>query len=168
VRALQKMKNESGFFHGMESHEAMRLLISGDASPIAKALHIHASTIARWGLPTEDYSQSGAYNPLDRLEVMMAEALRRGRSQADAFAPIHYLALAVGGVFLPPAPTVTKHHEFTKQMAVTMKEVGEFLAKGAEIIEDDKVTPAEKREFMKEGHEALHNLTMMLSMGEAF
>lgn len=151
----------------MKSFEAIRRMVGGHHEEIAKALHRSANLVYRWTLPTTDYTDSGAFNDLDRLEAGMRRALELGVPQVDALAPIHCLALAFGGRFLPPVPRICSHADLGRQLTRAMKETSEAFALAAEALEDDKLTPAERRRIVKETYEGIHELSRIISMLEA-
>lgn len=70
----------------MESCQAMRMLIGSDVVTMAKRLHRSTSLIHTWAEPHTDYEQSGAMNPLDRLEIMIEFARGAGRTDDEALA----------------------------------------------------------------------------------
>lgn len=151
----------------MKSYEAIRRMVGGHHEEIAKAIHRSANLVYRWTLPTLDYSESGAFNDLDRLEAGMRRALELGVPQVDALAPIHCLALAFGGRFLPPVPHACNLADLGRQLTRAMKEVSESFAMTAAALEDDKLTPAERRKIIKETYEGIHELCRIVSMLES-
>lgn len=151
----------------MRSYDAIRLMVGGHPEEIAKAIHRSANLVYRWTLPINDYSESGAFNDLDRLEQGMRRSLELGVSQSDALAPIHYLAHAFGGRFLPPVPHSCNLQEFSRQLTRAMKETSEAFALSAQALEDDNLTPVERRRIVKETYEGIHELCRIVSMLEA-
>lgn len=151
----------------MKTFEAIRRMVGGHHEEIAKALHRSANLVYRWTLPVDDYSESGAFNDLDRLENGMRRALELDVPQVDALAPIHYLALTFGGRFLPPVPCGCKMVDLSRQLTRAMKETSEALAITAAALEDDAITPAERKRIVKETYEGIHELCRIVSMLEA-
>ncbi len=151
----------------MDSYEAMRRLIGRDATAIAKRIGRSANLVARWTLPTADFSDSGAYSDLDRLEAMIDESLRLGHSPVDSFSPIHYLAHRFGGYFLPPVPRACQTRDVARQLAKTMKETSEVFAEAAAALDDDDLSANERKRILKEAYEALHELSAFARMIEA-
>ncbi|WP_321367998.1 phage regulatory CII family protein [uncultured Desulfuromusa sp.] len=139
----------------MESHEAMRLTVGTDALKVAKRLGRSTSLISKWCEPSTDFSDSGALNPLDRLEMTIEVALNEGRKSGEAFAPIYYLSQRFGGLFLPPVKHQVNTLEYSKQLCGAVKEAGEAFAAAAEALEDDVLSNNERRRISKELHEAL-------------
>jgi len=134
---------------------------------IAKAIHRSANLVYRWTLPTTDYTDSGAFNDLDRIENGMRRALELEVPHVDALAPIHYLALKFGGRFLPPVPHACGFKDLSRQLTRAMKETSEAFAIAAEALEDHELTPAERRRIIKETYEGIHELSQIISMLES-
>lgn len=148
----------------MHSHESLKRTVGGFYREIAKRLGLSKETVYKWTESTEDFSSSGAYNPVDRVEAMIDEALRLGVKPVDALAPIHYLAASVGGIFLPPVPRCGSNLDISRQLCKTMKEVSESFAVSAAALEDDHLTPSERRDMLKAAYEGLHELTALIAM----
>ena len=139
----------------MESHEAMKLTVGTDAVKVAKRLGRSSSLVSKWCEPSTDFSDSGALNPLDRLEMVIEVALNEGRKPGEAFSPIYYLAQRFGGLFLPPVKHQVNTIAYSKQLCSAVKEAGEAFAAAAEALEDDVLSNNERRRISKELHEAL-------------
>lgn len=60
----------------MKSYEAIGRAIGHQATEFAKRLGLSTSMIYKWTEPCNDYSTSGALNPVDRLETVIETALR--------------------------------------------------------------------------------------------
>lgn len=150
----------------MQSHEAIRRAVNGNHEIIAKAVRRSANLIYRWTLPTSDYSDSGALSDLDRVESLMEKSLALGTPPVDALAPVYYLAQRFGGFFMPPVPASCELRDISKQLCVAMKEVGELLAVAAAALEDDDLSPNERRNIVKEAHEAMAEVATLSRMVE--
>lgn len=150
----------------MDAHEAIKQAVNGHYEAIAKAVGRSANLVYRWTLPTSDFSDSGAYSDLDRLESLIEKTLTLGTPPAQAFAPIYRLAHRFGGYFIPPAPRAYAHKDLARQLTRTMKEVGEALAVTASALEDDALTPNERRQILKEAQEGMHELAQLVAMVE--
>lgn len=141
--------------------------MDGHCEEIAKAIGRSANLVYRWTLPTTDFSESGAYSDLDRLEALMEKSLSLGTPVSKALAPIYRLAQRFGGYFIPPAPVTCETRDIARQLTLTMKKVGDLLSATAEALEDDKITPAERRDLLLKSHEGLHELSQLVSLVEA-
>jgi hypothetical protein len=141
----------------VESNEAMRRLVAGDAIAMARVLGRSSSLVHKWCEPITDFSASGAFSPLDRLSMMMAEAQRLGRQPVDLYAPIRYLGQG-HGVFLPLPKDTCSTNDISRQTVKTIKEFGEALTSAADALEDERLTPNERRKVLKEMDEAVHEM----------
>jgi signal transduction histidine kinase len=150
----------------METHEAMRRAVGTDAVRVAKRLGRSSSLISKWCEPSADFTDSGALNPLDRLEMVIEVAEQQKRPSCDAYAPIYYLAHRFGGLFLPPVKHQVNTLEYSKQLCRVVKEAGEAFAAAAEALEDDELTINERRRIGKELHEALAEMAAFARMVE--
>ncbi len=101
-----------------------------------------------------------------RDEIVVETALRQGRSQQDAYAPIYYLSSKFDGLFLPPVPRTIETSDYSKQLCRTIKESGEAFVAAAAALEDDNLTPNERRKILKETYEALAELSAFARMIE--
>lgn len=150
----------------MESYEAMRRAVGADSVRVAKRLGRSSSLVQKWCEPSTDFTASGALNPLDRLELVIEVAEQQGRPGCDTYAPIYYLALRFGGMFLPPVRHQVNTIEYSKQLCAVVKESGEAFAAAADALADDDLSPNERRRISKELHEALAEMAAFLRMIE--
>lgn len=150
----------------MESHEALRRSVGGDAIKVAKKLGRSSSIVHKWCEPSNDFSTSGSLNPLDRTEIIIETSLREGRVPRDAFAPIFYLAARFGGLFLPPVPRTIETCDYSKQLCRVIKEAGEAFSAAAGALEDDVLSPNERKKILKEIFEAIAELSTFARMIE--
>ncbi|MCK4786244.1 MAG: hypothetical protein KAV87_20975 [Desulfobacteraceae bacterium] len=138
-----------------ESHEAMDETIRRDTVAVAKALHQSANLIGRWKLPLatdEDFQQSGARNPLDRIQTIIDTIRPIDSSRADM--PIKWLNAKNG--FLPPVkmPTgIETENDMMQALLRWTKEFGETSQKISEVLEDKRVTRLEMKEVVQEFRE---------------
>jgi len=151
----------------MESHEALKLAVGTDAVKVAKRLGRSSSLVHKWCEPSTDYTDSGALNPLDRLELVIEVAQQAGKPSAEAFAPIFFLAHRFGGLFLPPVRHQLGTLEYSKQLCQVVKEAGEAFAAAAEALEDGVLSNNERRRISKELHEALAAMAEFARMIDA-
>lgn len=150
----------------MESHEAFKRVVAGDALAVAKRLGLSPSMIYKWCEPHVDFSDSGAFNPLDRTEGAIETAVRLNRPPRDAYAPIYYLSERVGGLFLPPVPRTIETSDFGRQLCKAIKEAGEAFATSAKALEDDNLSPNERRQILKDIYEAIAELSAFARLVE--
>ncbi len=150
----------------LESHEALKLAVGSDAVAVAKRLGRSTSLVHKWTEPSSDFTDSGALNPLDRIEMVIEVALAKGRPPREALAPIFYLAQRFDGLFLPPVPRCPNHADFSRQLCTVVKESGEAFAAAAAALEDGALSLNERRQIGRELHEALAEMAAFARMVE--
>ena len=151
----------------MTSYDAFQAAIGRDTALHAKALGLSVSTVTKWKEPSTDFTDSGAYNPADRIETIVSTALSQGRPIEDAHAPIIYLEERFGrvGFVLPECEATIL--EISRQLMDSIKEFGELSACAAKALEDRKLKPSEKLLIQKEGWEAIRSIALFLKQVEA-
>ncbi len=150
----------------MESYEAISRAIGKEAVAHARRLRLSTRLIYKWMEPSADFTSSGAYNPLDRVEEIIAGALRLGKPQEDAFALIYFLAYRFGGVYLPCPPSNCDLGALSKQLVKCIQEFSECAAETAKALDDDFLSPVERKRIIKEGHDAVAAITQLIRMAK--
>ena len=84
----------------MKSYEAIQRAINGKTIEHAKALGISLSSVTKWQEPHLDFTDSGSYNPLDRIESITEKSLSLGNPPDRAYAPLQYLTERFGVIML--------------------------------------------------------------------
>lgn len=149
----------------METYEALGLCVGRDTVAHAKALRRSTALVNKWTEPTNDFEDSGALNPLDRLEMMIETARRVGKvSPTDAIAPIQYLANRFNLALIPLPANIPCLTDVTHQLMVTIKEFGDLAAVSAAAMEDCRITPDERRIIEREGNELLAAVGLFLKV----
>jgi len=148
----------------MKTYEALQRCIDGKTVLHARELHLSTSSLSKWQEPTLDFSDSGAFNPLDRIEKIVETSLKLGTAQEDALAPIQYLAQAFNSILIPlPKETPTlKNIHF--QLYETVKKFGGLMEKSAQAMADGRITPAERQDLEVAGHHLLHHVGTLLQL----
>lgn len=151
----------------MKSFEAMGMAIGRDRVEHAKALHKSVHLISKWTEPSTDFTDSGTFNPLDRIESIIETALKIGNVvPAHALAPLYYLA---GRFNCQLIPIPTKHpclRDLAAQLCTTITEFGEMVYAAGEAMQDGVISPDERRRIEKEAMElqaAIGQFTAMVS-----
>jgi hypothetical protein len=145
----------------MESWEALDMAIGKRSKAIAKRLRCSQELVYRWQQPMNDFSQSGAYNPLDRIEAVVSEAQIQGAGD-DALLPLHYLARRFNQALIPIPDVKQVNDSTTKQMLECVHEFGELAAVAADALADGKITRRERSEVVREGWQAVEALAAFL------
>lgn len=137
--------------------------MGGDSVAMAKRLGRSSSLVQKWCEPTTDFTDNGAYNPLDRIAGMMEVAEQNGKSSLEILAPVRYLASG-RALVIPTTQNKSCPEEINIQTAKTMKEFGEAIAVAADALQDKKLSPNERKVVLKEMDEALHALLTLEGM----
>lgn len=148
----------------MRSHEALQAAILGKTVEHARKLGLSTGLINKWQEPHTDYTDSGAYNPLDRIETIIETSLALGNPPERALAPINYLAERFGLITVPvPAAAQnckTVIHEFLK----CSKEFGDLARETEEALKDNMVlSKAEAARIEKEAWELIRQTALLIS-----
>ncbi|PWT78607.1 MAG: hypothetical protein C5B59_01440 [Bacteroidetes bacterium] len=148
----------------MKSYEAVQRSIAGKTVAHAKALHLSTSSVSKWQEPAIDFSDSGSFNPLDRIETIMQTSLHLGTPREDALAPIHYLAHRFHGLFIPLPDHSPSLKNLQVQLSTTVKEFGHLLERSYEAMEDGIITGDERKRIDREGQHLMHHLCCYLQL----
>ncbi len=145
----------------MKSYEAIAKAIAGETVKHAKRLGLSTSLVNKWQEPCVDFTDSGAYNPLDRLETIIAAALELKASR-EPLSPLHYLGQRFNQIIIPlPAVTVT-NTEISKSLLKTIKEFGDLAQVAAKSLEDGIITTKEAEHIHKEGWDLIRQTMVFL------
>ena len=148
----------------MESYEALANTINRKTAVHAKALGLALSTVSKWQEPSMDFSDSGALNPLDRVETMIQTALILGQPLEQALSPVFYLGDRFEFVPLLLSKGTPNLSDITKQLHRVVKEVGSVIHVSSEALEDGKITPDERRAIEREAQNLYAELGRFLKM----
>ena len=136
----------------MKSHEAIQRSVNGKTVDHAKALGISLSSVTKWQEPSTDYTDSGSYNPLDRIESIIEKSLSLGNSPERAYSPIQYLTERFGLIMLHLPKTCKGNVEISRELLKTIKEFGDLAKAASESLNNDGTI--NKREAEKIDKEA--------------
>lgn len=151
----------------MESHEAIQKTINGKTVPHAKRLGVSVSLVSKWQEPSLDFSDSGALNPLDRIETIMNGSLADGNGPERYLAPIHYLAVKFKQIVIPAPQTSKELPELHQGLMKMTKEFGELLSVSGEKFADGDVSPRDLKAIRQEVYEMQTALSAFLAKVEA-
>jgi hypothetical protein len=150
----------------MESYEAIQRCVQKDTKDFARALALSISMVSKWKEPSADYTDSGAYNPLDRLETMMQQAQHLGREDEDALAPLNWLAQRFQRVVISVGGGGAQIEDIQAQFLITVQEFGEMVTETSKGLKDRKLNRTERRDILREGWEMVRAAVRFLSMVE--
>ncbi len=140
----------------MKTYEALHAAIAGKTIEHARALHLSASLVGKWQEPTADWTDSGAHNPLDRIEAIIETAIKQGNK--DALAPIQYLAEKFGLLIIPVPKPNGCMADVSLELMRTVKEFGEMASVASAALEDAKLTRKEAEQIRKEAFELMRQV----------
>jgi hypothetical protein len=146
----------------MNSFDAIQRSIAGKTVLHAKELHVSTSLVNKWQEPSTDFTDSGAYNPLDRVEKIIETSLKLETPREDALAPIQYLADRFNCLLIPlpdKSPTLKNMHA---QLAELVKEFGHLMEGTAEAMADGRITAEELRIIDREAQHLHHHLGLFV------
>lgn len=151
----------------MKSYEAIRKAVQGDSMEHAKALSLHTRTIYKWTEPAVDFSDSGALNPLDRIETIIATALRLGQPVENAHAAIFYLAARFGGSYIPPLLSHDTLKELQQHVYHAVKDFGDLIQTLGAALEPasemgSRISPNERRDITLKGIDLLQAVAALM------
>ncbi len=147
----------------MKSYEAMQLAISRRTEDVAKRLGVSTSLIHKWQEPSTDYSDSGAYNPLDRIEEIILHSLQEGNPPERAYAPIHYLAHQFSFAVLPiPDPNKGDCGDVTHELMDTIAEFGDLTRETAKAMQDGRISASDSAKIEKEAWELIQQVSVFI------
>jgi hypothetical protein len=149
----------------MKSYEAMGLCVGRDRVVHAKALHKSVHLVSKWTEPAVDFTDSGTFNPLDRLEVVMDTALRLGTvDHAHALAPLFYLAQRFDCAVYPLPRQCGCLKDVSAQLGVMVREFGQLMASTGEAMADGRISPDERRRIERAGVSLMEALGAFMNL----
>lgn len=148
----------------MRSDEAIARCVGRHTVPVAKALHLSVSTVGKWKEPTLDFSDSGALNPIDRIETMVKTAISEGQPLEDALAPILCLAAKFSMTAIPIPKITPAFKDIVKQSHRSIQEFGEFISAFSAAIADGEISPVEHGRVDKEALELIQQVVALMQL----
>lgn len=137
----------------MQSHEAIQKTINGKSLPHAKRLGVSLSLVSKWQEPSLDFSDSGAYNPLDRIKTIMDGSQADGNGPDRYLAPIHWLAKEYRQIVIPVPDPNKGLSELHQELSRLTEEFGDLLSTSAERLADGDVSARDARAIRQEAYE---------------
>jgi hypothetical protein len=147
----------------MRSCEALQAAINGKTVEFAKELHLATPTLHKWQEPTGDFTDSGAYNPLDRIETIVRKALEL--KSPGALNPIYYLCEQLGLLAIP-MPTITASDVITDDLVKSIERFGALAQTASKAIADQKIEPHEARDIRADGMSAIRAILTIVKDAE--
>lgn len=150
----------------MKSHEAIQKAINGKTVEHAKRLGKSISLLSKWQEPNVDYTDSGAYNPLDRIEAIVETSLNHGNSFEAATAPIKYLEERFGIIGIVLSKNIPDMNEVSRELLETVQEFGQLAEAASKALADGHITPQEYIRIEKEGWDLIRQVTEFMYMAK--
>jgi hypothetical protein len=147
----------------MRSHEAIAAAINRNTPDHAKALHLSTSLVNKWQEPNADFSDSGAHNPLDRIETIIETSLKMGNPVDVALSPVFFLAGRFNFVPLILPPVSPCLADISRQLNHLIKDFGSLIEASADALEDGRITPDERRSLDKHSQHLLSALGVFMN-----
>ncbi len=147
----------------MKSYEAIQRAIQGKTVEHAKRLGKSSSLIGKWQEPHTDFTDSGAYNPLDRIEAIVDTAMVLGINQEEALSPVYWLNHRFDLVcfHLPKGEGDVVNTELIK----TIKEFSDLVQATSAALADGRIDRrAEAGRIIREGEEALRAIGALIAL----
>lgn len=148
----------------MKSFEALELAVGKKGPEFAKRLRLSTSLIHKWTEPSTDYTDSGALNPLDRVEHIVETSLSLGNSKDDAFAPIQYLTERFGLILIEMPQAGGAPEAIQKELLATIKEFGELAAAAGKALHDGMINKREVANIEKEAWELIRQVAAFMQV----
>jgi hypothetical protein len=139
----------------MKSHEAIQTAINGNTIEHAKALHLSSSSVHKWQEPSTDFTDSGSYNPLDRILTIENTALRLGTPREKALAPLYCHAQHHHHACFPIPSIKPCNKALSQGLLKTIEDFSELTRDSSAALEDGIVTKREMRDIERDGWELI-------------
>jgi hypothetical protein len=81
-------------------------------------------------------------------------------------AALHFLAREMGGAFVRLPQAAPGAEPVQRQCLIAVREFGELVGRTAQALADDRLTAQERREILREGHEAVTAIMALLRQVE--
>jgi len=150
----------------LKSYDALNRAINRQTVEHARRLHVSTSLVHKWQEPAVDFTDSGAYNPLDRIETIIETALSLGVKPEDALAPIYYLAERFGQIVIPIPKTENTAAAASGELLKTVQEFGELASEASKALQDGKITWQEHDRINREAWELIRQVALFLRIVE--
>ncbi len=152
----------------MKSHEALKRCVGSFIDEIAKRLRLAKSTLYKWQEPAVDYTDSGALNPLDRVEIMMEASLSLGNPPSDALAPLHYLGQRFKFIVIPLHACNCESNEIMREFIKVTRDFGHLAEEVQTSLEDGVITKQEAERIIREGWHLIGQTGTLLEKAKEF
>jgi len=146
----------------LKSYDALNRAINRQTVEHARRLHVSTSLVHKWQEPAVDFTDSGAYNPLDRIETIVETSLSLGVKPEDALAPVFYLAERFGQIVIPVPAIETSVTSVSAELLKTIQEFGDLASEASKALQDGKITWQEHDRINREAWELIRQVAVFL------
>lgn len=146
----------------MKSHEAIKRAIGTNADEFAKRFRKSWQLIYKWAQPSADYSDSGALNPVDRVELLCETSLALGTNPEDALAPLDYLNHRFGRVAFSMPKDIGTPEQESKELLRLMQESGDVVREYNEAVADQRISRQDLAKIEREVWESAKQAMVFL------
>lgn len=147
----------------MHSYEALQEAIQGKTVEHAKALGVSGSLVCKWQEPHTDFTDSGAYNPLDRIATVVETALRLEVSREGALSPVYYLNHRFNLICFP-LPNLGAGTAVNDELIQAIKEFSDLAQVTSESLMDGRISNLDRKKIVREGREAMRAIGILLQI----
>lgn len=146
----------------MKSYEAIQRSVAGKTVEHAKKLHKSTALLNKWMEPSTDFNDSGAYNPLDRIETIIETSLSLGSNPEDAVAPIQYLAERFHLIVIPTPKHSGKMEDVSNELLKTISEFGDLTREVSGAMKDGSIDKRDACRINKEAWELIRQVSTFI------
>ena len=139
-----------------DTWKALNELFDGNVIEYARDLGLSTKTLYRWQEPTTDFTDSGAYNPLDRLITMSATALRLGKSRKHALTLLRCHADNLHQATVDIQPTMRSPKEIMAELSSLIKEFSTVTAATSTALSDGRISRLDSYNIQRASWELIH------------
>jgi len=144
----------------MENHEALQVAIAGETREHAKRLGLSMSSVNKWQEPAVDFSDSGSYNPLDRIDTIVNTALDLNIPKEKALMPIYQLNHNHDLICFPMPQGGS--HPVNQALIDTIKEFADTVQAVSKALQDGRIDKIEAKNIIDEANEALRAIGILI------
>ncbi len=150
----------------MKSYEALNRCINRKTVEHAKNLQLSTSLLHKWQEPSTDFTDSGALNPLDRIEALIEKSIALGTKKEDALAPVQYLAERFGLIVIPVPEVEPDVGKVSVELLKAIEEFGDLAREASAVLRDGRITYAEFDRINREAWELIRQVAVFLQKAE--
>jgi hypothetical protein len=141
----------------METYLSLKKCINGNTVGTAKELGLKTITVNKWQEPHTDFTDSGSYNPLDRINTIIHHSVREKNPPDIAYAPLYCLADEHKHICFP-VPEFSCEKGLSRELHESIKEFGRLIASATEAMEDNRISRSEAMDIEEKGQHLVRHI----------